>query len=111
MRLPCDLGQSRCQQSAIEEMKLRVSSDEDGSIHYVPAYLHRDCGDNQDAAGALEIRPVHTVILQSHPSHKNKDVARVGHPNKNGIYLPDQMEQMETIKWQRRIRVSERSRN
>jgi len=25
-----------------------------------------------------------------HPSHKNKDVARMGHPNIVGIYLPKQ---------------------
>jgi hypothetical protein len=33
------------------------------------------------------------LILSSyypHPSHKNKDVARMGHPNIVGIYLPNQ---------------------
>jgi hypothetical protein len=29
-------------------------------------------------------------FVLSHPSHKNKDVARMGHPNIVGIYLPKQ---------------------
>ena len=38
----------------------------------------------------LEIRQINTVFVLPHPSHKNKDVARMGHPKVVGIYLPKQ---------------------
>jgi hypothetical protein len=33
------------------------------------------------------IRQINIVLVQPHPSHKNKDVARVGHPKMVSIYL------------------------
>jgi hypothetical protein len=36
------------------------------------------------------IDPANTVFVLPHPSHKNKDVARMGHPKAVGIYLPKQ---------------------
>jgi hypothetical protein len=38
------------------------------------------------------IDPANKYCLRAvpHPSHKNKDVARMGHPNIVGIYLPKQ---------------------
>jgi len=39
---------------AIQELKLGLSSDEDGSLHYQLARLYRQTGDTKDAAVALE---------------------------------------------------------
>ena len=38
---------------AIEEFKMGVSSDEDGSLHYLLARLYRQRGDSKAAAEAL----------------------------------------------------------
>jgi tetratricopeptide (TPR) repeat protein len=41
-------------QEAIQELRLGVSSDEDGSIHYLLARLYRKQGDTKDAGAALD---------------------------------------------------------
>jgi predicted Zn-dependent protease len=41
-------------QDAIDQLKMGVSSDENGSIHYLLARLYRKIGDSKNAAEALE---------------------------------------------------------
>jgi predicted Zn-dependent protease len=69
-------------QEAIEQLKLGVSSDETGSVHYLLARLYRQIGDLKDASAAIE--QVKTIKQQ----RRDRGVKTVEDPDLSSLESP-----------------------